>query len=811
MFVQDLRLALRALRRSPAFSIIAIVTMALGIGGTAAVFTVVNGIVLRPLPYPAADRLVVLRHAAPGLGLTETPLSDATYLHYRSASGLIEDAGFYYENVVNVTGEGDAERVQIAMVSPSLLTTLGARPIRGRTFEAGDAAVGPDDEVRVVISHDLWTRRYGADPTIVGRVINLNSAPRLVIGVLERGFHFPRRDTQIWYADRVDATRTRFADFIYSTVARLRPGVAVAEAQAELNRLNALLPEAYPDVTADLLADARFATTVTPLSRVVVGNLANALWLLLGGMVFVLLIACTNVANLFLVRAEHRQKEVAVRSALGASRAAIVRYFLSESVLLGAAAGVLALAIADSVAQLLVAFGPATLPRLHEIRVDATVLGFTALLALTAALVFAAVPAVRYGRPRPGDGLRQYAFGATTTPERQRFRQLLVVAQVALALTLVVGSALMVQSFWKLRQLDPGFEPEGVLTAEIALPFRPYPDHESSSAFWSRLLQGVRELPGVREAGAVSSLPLVPVPEYYNAALEIAEATEQPAVGRPVGTVYLVTPGYFEAMRIPVLEGEAFTGTAADARDGVIVSAALARRLFPGESAIGRRLRQAERDTLWNTIVGVVGDVPRTELAGDPAELLYVPVSGRASTSHLTLAIRTATEAATLAPAVRVLVRELDPELPVANVRTMQRIVDDSMARTSFAMVTLLTAGALALFLGAVGIYGVIAYSISRRFQEIGVRMALGARAADIRSLILRRAAAVALIGIGVGTTAALGLTRFLRGLLFDVSPTDPLTLATMAAALLGVALLAAWIPAHRVSRIEPLVVLRLD
>ncbi|MGH7505175.1 MAG: FtsX-like permease family protein, partial [Longimicrobiales bacterium] len=326
-----------------------------------------------------------------------------------------------------------------------------------------------------------------------------------------------------------------------------------------------------------------------------------------------------------------------------------------------------------------------------------------------------------------------------------------------------------------------------------------------------QLLARVRALPGVQTAGAVSSLPLVPVPEYYNSALEIAGAPEVAEAARPIGTVYLVTTGYFEAMRIPVLEGESLTNMAADARSGVFVSAALARRLFAGESAIGRRIRLADRDSVWDTIIGVVGDVPRRELAGDPAELLYVPISARSSTSHLTLAVRTDVQPATVANALRALVRRLDPDVPVANVRTMQHIADDSMARTRFAMATLLTAGALALFLGAVGIYGVIAYTISHRFHEIGVRMALGARAADIHTLILRRAAAVAFTGIVVGIAAAFGLTRFLRGLLFDVSPTDPLTLAAMAALLLAIVLLAAWIPARRVARTEPLVVLRLD
>lgn len=774
-------------------------------------FTLVNGILIQPLPYPEADRLVVMRHAAPGLDMPAADQSEGTFLHYWSRSRVFEDMAVYNENVVSVTdGEGDPERVQVALVSPSFFSTLQIVPVRGRLFTQEDSRPGAPGVV--LLSHDLWTRRYGADPGIVGRSVELNRMPKQVVGILPPGFGFPQPETQIWYATELDHAATRLGDLYLSGIGRLKPGVSPEEAEADLDRLIPSLADRYADATA-MLQDAQLRAIVKPLKEVVVGGIGSALWVLLGGIGFVLLIACANIVNLVLVRAEHRQKEVAVRMALGASRGDIVRYFVTESLVLAILGGVLGLVIADAAVRLLIAFGPENLPRLHEVRIDGRVLAFTAGLAILASLLFGAVPVFRRG-PDPASALK--AGGGTANSERQRARRLLVASQVALALTLLVGSALMVRSFWNLRNVDPGFDPEGVLTLELALPYRPYPTYNAAAGFYHRLLEGVRALPGVESAGAVSGLPLVPLPSFYDEPL----AAEGDGVAA-VATHNLVTPGYFEALRIPLVEGRAFEpGDRAGGGNPVLVSSTLARRLFPGESALGKRVRRAAgAKEPWYTVVGIVGSVPKETVGGGAAEVLYFPVWDQApgtdyipnTPTHMSVVIRTSLPPASLGPAVRRIVRDLDPDLPIANIRTMERIVADTMARTSFTMALLLIAAVVALLLGAVGIYGVISYAVSRRTREIGIRIALGAQAMDVSRLVLRQGTGVVLAGLGAGVLAALALTRFLRVLLFEVSPTDPTTFIVMSLLLLTVALLASYLPARRAARVDPMIALRSE
>ncbi len=636
--------------------------------------------------------------------------------------------------------------------------------------------------------------------------------PKQVVGILPPGSDFPRPETQVWYATELDPAATRLGDLYLSGIARLKPGVSPEEAEADLDRLIPSLADRYADA-ASMLRDAQFRAVVRPLKEAVVGSVGGALWVLLAGIGFVLLIACANIVNLLLARAEYRHREVAVRTALGASRGDMVRYFVSESLVLAALGGVLGLVIADAAVRVLVAFGPEDLPRLHEIRIDGGVLAFTAGLSILAALLFGAVAILRRG---PDLAFVLKAGSATTSPERQRARRLLVASQVALTLTLLVGSALMVRSFWNLRNVDLGFDSEGVLTLELALPHRPYPTYNAAAGFYHRLLERVRALPGVEAAGAVSGLPLVPLPSFYDEPL----AAEGNGVAA-VATRNLVTPEYFEAMRIPLLAGHAFeTGDRGGGGNPVVVTAALARRLFPGGSAVGKRVRRAAgTEEPWYTVVGVVGSVPRETVGGDTAEVLYFPVWDQApgtdyiqnTPTHMSVAIRTSLPPASLGPAVRRIVRDLDPDLPIANVRTMERIVADSVARTSFTMALLLIAAAVALFLGAVGIYGVISYAVSRRTREIGVRIALGAQPTDVSQLVLRQGTGVVLMGLGVGVLAALALTRFLRGLLFEVSPTDPIAFLAMSVLLLFVALLASYLPARRAARVDPMVALRAE
>ncbi|MGH7503267.1 MAG: ABC transporter permease [Longimicrobiales bacterium] len=810
--IRELRRAARTLSRMPGFTLACIATLAIGMGATTAVFSLVNAILLEPLPYPDSERLVAVGHTAPGLKLDRAAMSDGTYLHYRGHNRVFEEIGTYYENVVNLSGgTGDAERVSIAMVTTTFFSVLGARTVLGRLAAVEDVdSAGP---VVVLISHGLWQRRYGADPNIVGTMIEANSAPRQVIGVLAPGFDFPHRDIDIWYPSEPRQASARASDLYEHGIARLRPGVDPDDAERDLNRLIASLPDVYADFTAQMIEDSQLRAVVSPLKHVVVNETRAALWLLFGGMVFLLLIACANVANLFLVRGEHRKKEIAIRTALGAARTDLARFFAAESIIIAALAGATGLLIADWAIQALIAWGPQNLPRLHEVGIDRRVFGFAAGLSVVTALLFSILPLFRYARSALARVIKESGSGATASVERQRVRLLLVTTQVALALTLLIGSALMARSFLRLARTDPGFDAAGVLTAEIAMPYSGYEEYADAQRFWHALLERIRALPGVEDAGSVSSLPLVPQPAYYDFALDIEG---RPDETRAAVTVYHVTPGYFEAMRIPVVGGQGIPAELGAERP-VLLSAAAARRLFPGEDPVGQRIRRAVSAELpWATVAGVVADVPRQQVGGDAAEIVYMPilenaVDPRMIPGHGTIAVRTSVPPFTLTPAIRRIVRELDPNLPLANIRTMDRIVADSMSRASFTMLLLIVAATAALFLGTIGLYGVISWAVSQRTREIGIRMALGARADDMQRMLLQEGARIAFAGVIAGTAAALALTRFLRVLLFEVSPTDPISFATMGMLLLATALLATWLPARRAARIDPAHALRAN
>jgi predicted permease len=811
-FWRNVRYGARSLIRSPGFTMAAALTLAIGIGASTAVFTLVDAILIRPLPYADADRLVSIRHVAPGLDLADAGLSDGTYLHYQARNRVFGDIATYHENVVNLTGNGDAERVPIAMVTPTLFSLLGARAAAGRLPIAQERAA--EGEVLVLISHDLWTRRYGADPDLVGSTIEANGRPRRVIGVLEPGFDFPRPEIAIWYPTPAESTGAGLSDLTRLAVARLRPGVTLEQAEADLNRLIPSLSEAFPDATAARLEESGLRAVVEPLKERFVGSAASSLWTLLGAMGFLTLITLTNVANLFLARAEHRQKESAVRAAIGASRLDVVGPVLAEGVLLGVASAAFALLLADGGVRALVAFGPHDVPRLHEVRVGPRVAAFSGLLGVLAGLVFGLVNALRT-QPSITVSLKDGSRGLTSGREQHRARRALVAGQIALALTLMIGSALMFESFWRLRKADPGFQSEGLLTAEVALPFNGYETYDRAYALWDRVLERLRANPAVEAAGAVSTLPLVPVPPFWNDQLTLERGFVEAA--RPTVTFLHVTPGYFEAMGIPVRAGALpWSRGAASPERPVVISEHVAGTHFVG-SALGEGLRRGTaRGDAWNRVAAVVGDVPAAYLAGGPAAVVYLPlleasVDNGWIPSHMTLVLRTSANPESLAPVIREVVSGIDPNLPVANVRSMERIVAASMARVSFAMVLLLIAAASALLLGTVGVYGVTSYVISRRRQEVGIRIALGARREDVQRMLLGDGARVAAVGIVAGTTTALLLTRFLRSLLYQVSEWDPVAFALTALLLLATVLLATWLPASKAARTDPLVALRAE
>lgn len=822
--LRDLRHAVQSVRRSPGFTVAVVLSLALGVGATSTVFAFADAILLRPLPYADADRLVAVRHEAPGVNVLEAEQSDGTYLYYRAHNRVFEEIATYYENVVNLSGADgmEPERVPIAMVSSTFFSVLGARPVLGRLpleSEARPADRVSDPYVRgaaeggvdVLLSYDLWQRRYGADPDIVGKAIEANRAPRRVIGVLDRGFDFPRPDIGIWYPEDPDPATANAFDMYKYGIGRLRPGYVAADAEHDLNRLIPFLPDDYPELTTELLEQLRLRAIVTPLKDEIVGEASRAMWLLLGGMVFLMVIACVNVANLFLVRAEHRQKDVAVRTALGAGGRDLLRLCAAESVILASLGGALGLAGAFLGVRTLVSFVPPdALPRLHEVDVDGRMILFGAGLALLAAALLAFVPAFRRTRQEISVVLKEGSSASTGTKTRQQARRLLVTAQLALAMTLLVGSALMAQSLRRLHGADLGFDGEGVLTAEIAMPYRGYESYGSAQRFWDELIERVAALPGVEYAGAVSGLPMVPKPAYYDLAIDVEERPAEPYAGV---TVYSATLGYFETMHIPVLEGQGINAGGNTERP-VLLSASAARRLFPGGEVVGKRLRRTAGPGPWMTVIGVVGDVPAERVGGDPAIIVYVPiletpVDPDRIPSQGALVLRASVPPASLTPAVRGIVRTLDPNLPLANVRTMETIVADSMARTTFTLLLLVVASLAALFLGVVGVYGVTAYAVGRRTQEIGLRVALGARPADVQRMVVGETVGLVVAGVGLGALATLGLTRLMRTLLFEVRPTDPVSYGAMALLLLLTGLLASWLPARRAALVDPRQALR--
>ncbi|MFN2567634.1 MAG: ADOP family duplicated permease [Gemmatimonadaceae bacterium] len=822
---QDLRYAARRLRKQPGFSVPAILTLGLGVGVTGAIFALVHGVLLRPLPYPASDRLVLVRHTAPGAGMAVAGQSGTTYLHYRANSRVFEEIGVYFDRELTLSDRDDPERIQAANSTPSIFWALGAKPLHGRLFTQADADGSPARGA-VLLSYGLWVRRYGADPGIVGRSVELNRGHSRVVGVMGPDFAFPDPATQLWYAMPIRSKAAPTLQSLFMTsVARLRPGVSAREAELDAQRLVGTLADVYPEVRAELLRDAQLRAVVVPLKDAMVADVRPALVLLLLTASFVLLVALANVANLFLARSARLRWEVAVQRALGASSGDVARRFLSEAALVAALGGVLAGAVAYAGVESRFGFEPGQIPRLHEVRVDWIVLAFTFGLSLVTGLVLGAVSLASAGRPHVPTALKGAADRVTASRRTQTAQRLLVAVQVALALTLLIGSATMVQSFWRLRRAELGFNPKQLLALDVALPVRAYPDYHENAAFFEQLLARVRAVPGVAAAEAVGVAPLTAAPSFLGEPV-VAEvwARGTPTAPLPAG-VNMATPGYFAAMEIPIARGRAFRpgDLASDARP-VLLSAELARALFAEHDPVGRRVKLPDRRELTAfTVVGVAADVPGTSIVSGPARTVYFPAlnDARADSTdthalpvwprEMTVVVRASLPPSSLVASVRGIIKELDPKVPVARVRTMQEVVTASMARARLTMLLLLTAAGCALTLGVIGIYSVVAYTVSRRIPELGLRIALGATPSDVHRLVVRQGVLVTLAGIAAGLVAAASLIGFLRGLLFEVSPRDPASFATMSLLLFAIATAASYLPARRAARVDPIAALRAE
>jgi predicted permease len=810
--MQDLRYALRSLRKSPAFTVVAVLTLALGIGANTAIFSVVNGVLLRPLPYPEPDRLVRVFTSFHGSGTERYAISQPEFMDYKGLTQAFENAAAYTGASLTLTGgcgsqagACEPERVRGIAATRDLFPVLGITPARGRNFEGDEGRQGR--EPVVIVTHELWQNRFGGDPGLLGRSLTLNGIGRRVVGILPSGVELSRAEAFIPIFINPDSMTGRASNYL-SAVARLRPGVTVEQAQRELDALTRRSNEQYASTYP---ASMGYGATVISMREEIVGDVRPALLVLLGTVGLVLLIACANVANLLLARGAARQREIAVRLALGASRGRIMLQLLTESTvlaLLGGAAGVL---LAWWGMKTLLAVNPEAIPRLEEIRIDGTVGLVTLALALLTGILFGLAPAMQMVRGELQSSLKDGSRGGSESGQRQRLGRALVVGEIALAVVVVIGAALLMRSFWTLRNVDPGFRPENVLAVDLAVPSSRY-DAQATTTFYQQLVSRMAALPGVRVAAAASDLP--PVSGGNNWDIMIAGQPRAPGQAAPSPNVRSVTRDYFSALSITAVRGRLF-GAEDDASSPpvAVINESLARALWPDANPIGQQVRFSSK-LPWVTIVGVARDVRSMGLSEPaPAEIFLLhdqmPTAAGGTERAMYVVLRTAVDPVSLAAPARRVVREADPLIAITGIRSMTEMVDLSVARPRFTMLLLGVFGAVAFTLAAIGIYGIMSYAVKRRTREIGIRMALGARPGDVLRLVVGQGMRLALIGLVVGIAGALAATRLMTQLLYGVSATDPLTFAAIAALLAAVALLASWLPARRAIRTDPTLALR--
>ena len=812
-FLKDLRFAFRGLVRRPAFTIVAVLTLALGIGANTAVFTLVDGVLLSPLPFRDADRLVSIQHLGRD-GQDELPISQGLYVVYGEHARSLEELAMFTSTSVNLVVEGEAERIAVQVVTPGFFGVLGVSPAMGRGFDEAEGA--PAGPLAVVLSHGFWRDRFGGDPDVIGRTVDINGQLRPVVGVMPRDFGYPDREAVLWMPLVVDPVEAPLGAFGPSAVGRLAAGATRDGVAVELQGLIGRLAELFPESGAPaFLNEVGLKARVMPLKESLVGDLRATLWILLGTVGFVLLIACANVANLLLVRAEGRQRELALRMAVGAGRGQIARWLLSESLLLAMAGGAVGVALAAVAVRASLGMVPTSIPRVAEVGVDLRVLGFTAIVTLGCALVAGAFPLFHRGGHDLAAELREGARGATVGRERHRVRNALVVTQIALALILLVGSGLMYRSFQALRAVDPGFRAENVLTAQITVPTAEIEGWEATAGFFRQLRDRLLAEPGVLEVGFAQGVPLDGSVSFSG--IEVEDHPRSPSELPIFASNNLVDVGYLESVGITLLEGRTLrSGDGAEAGRSVVVSRSFAREHWPDGSALGRRVRLGFEGEDWYGIVGVVEDAHYGSLEGPAEQMVYWPttIGPRESPQPartLQATIRTAADPLSFVPVLRRVVQEQNSRIPVSNPRLLESIADAATSRISFTMTLLAAASGIALLLGLVGIYGVISYVVSQRTREIGVRMAMGATAPTVRGMVVRQGLALATIGVGVGLLAAAALSRLMASLLYGVGALDPLTYGVVAGLLVAVATAASWIPAHRASRVNPSIALRSD
>jgi len=800
---RDVRTGARSLVHSPVFTVVTVLSLALGIGANTAIFSVVNGLLLRPLPYPESEQIVHVWHTPPQQsfpGLDKFSVSPANYLDWKAQSTSFEQIAVYTDAGMSLSTSNDPLPLIGAVVSSDFFSVLRTNPILGRTFTTEEERPGRDQVV--VISHKLWQRAYGAKPNVVGQTLTLNSRSFTVVGIMPAGFEFPS-EAELWvplaWDDKERQTRSIHD---YLVVARLKQNVSPKQAQAEMNTISTRLEQQYPE------ENSGWGAVVVPLRDDLVGDIRTALLVLFCAVGFVLLIACANVANLMLARGANRQKEIAVRIALGAGRARLVRQLLTESVLLAITGGLLGLLLAIWGTRMLVQLG--SLPNADDIGVDTWALGFTLLVSFAAGIIIGIVPALQFTKSSVSDSLKQGSGRTGGTSLKQHTRKALVVSEVALSLVLLIGAGLMIRSFWKLQNVDPGFDTSNTLTMSLVLNWIRYSEPHQRLSFADRTIEQIRAVPGVVSVGITTRVPLTGGGSTQPFTVEgrpAAAISEQ-----PMAQTRYISPDYFRAIGVSLRQGRFFTDQDRDnSVPVVIISEAMARRFWPGENPVGKRLTPSFHSEQGpREIVGVVSDVKTTGLDVDAAAMMYMPYK-QAPLPFMSFVVRTASNPENLIQPISKAIYSIDKEQALTNVQTMEQVLKKSLADRRFNMTLLLTFAGVALMLAAVGVYGVMNYTVTLRRRELGIRMALGAEKRDVLRLVLGQGLTLTLIGVAAGLISAYALTRLMASLLYGVTATDYLTFGSVSVMLIAVGLAASYIPARRATKVNPTIALRAE
>ena len=798
--LKDLRYGARSFLKRPGFLAIAVSTLALGIGATTAMFTVVNSVLLRPLPFPESERIVLLDSINLRFGTTTGLMSSPDIFDWQQQNQSFEHIAGYDGGGCFLTIGDETERSRFAGVSVDFFPVFRTNALHGRWLLNDD--IKENSERATVISYALWQRRFGGDPSVVNGKITINGTAFTIVGVMPAGFTYPG-DTELWVPRVYRPTGARDNRYIH-VVGRLKPGVPVLQAQTELQTISRRLEQNY-EVT-----NAGWSVRVTELRERLVGELRTSLIILLGAVAFVLLIACANVANLMLARSAYRQKEIAVRTALGASRGRVVRQLLTESVMLSTVSGLIGLGLSVWLLKLLIAISPANSPRMDEIAIDMRVFLFTLGVTIVAGLLFGLVPALHTSRPDLNETLKESGRQGSSSASRNRVGSLLIVSEIALSFVLLAGAGLLIKSFIRLRQIDPGFNSDNLLVMRVAIPPGKYEEVEASAQFYRQIIDQVKTTPGVQGAAAVLSIPLRG-DEFNLGRGVIAEGRPQTGEEQRSSFYIPITPDYFQVLQIPLKAGRGFNDQDnLQSPKVVIINEKFARELWPNEDPIGKRLHIWRDEKFMREVVGVVGET-KISLDKDTDFQMYIPVAQDPNWGALSLVARTTGEPAATAGAVREAIRSVDKSIPIYNVRTMDDVVAQSAAPRRLPTLLLSVFAGIAMLMAMLGIYGITSYYVTQRTHEIGVRMALGAQIVDVLKLVLRRAMLLAVVGVGVGMVGALAVTRYMTSLLFGVKPIDVITFAGVALVLIAVAAIASLVPARRAAKIDPLVALRYE